>query len=235
MSALYLLSPPAIDDISGFAASLTQALDAGDGHVQAFQLRLKAHDPAQPAAHGKLTQPHAMRDAILTAAEMLRPICHARAVAFILNDTPEFVTEAGADGVHLGQEDGSIKAARALMPEEAVVGISAHASRHLAMEAAEAGADYIAFGAFYPTRSKSPEALAHWGTPTPDILHFWTTYTEIPCVAIGGITPDNCAPLVQAGADFIAVLSYIWQHEQDSAAAVRAMLQAIHSATTQPE
>lgn len=199
---LYLISPPSID-IPDFSEALRRAL--GTGGVASFQLRLK----------------NTTEDHILKAAEALLPICREYEAAFIMNDSAELAKKSGADGVHLGQDDGSIKAARALLGDAPVIGVSCHDSSHLAMEAGEAGADYVAFGAFYPTQSKSPEALARWGTPTPEILDWWQTFTVLPCVAIGGITPENCGVLVRAGADFLAVITAVWQHAKGPDAAVK--------------
>lgn len=208
---LYLISPPQIEPRS-FREQLGQALDAGD--VGSFQLRLKNTAP----------------DDILRAAEILLPVCHERQVAFIMNDSTELTKQCGADGVHLGQDDGDIKSARKLLGADVVIGVSCHDSRHLAMVAGENGADYVAFGAFYPTKSKSPEALARYGTPTPEILSWWQEFMLLPCVAIGGITPENCAPLVRAGADLIAAITAVWECPSGPAAAVKAFNNAIDTA-----
>ena len=205
---LYLISPPHVD-LAVFPDALRAALSGGD--VGAFQLRLKDASDEQ----------------ILAASEVLAPICHAKGVAFILNDRVDLVRRAGADGVHLGQEDTPVRAAREQLGEQAIIGISCHDSGHLAMEAGDGGADYVAFGAFHPTQSKSPEKLAKYGTPTTDLLQWWTTYTTIPCVAIGGLTAENAVPLVTAGADFIAAITAVWSHPEGPAAAVQAFNQAI--------
>jgi thiamine-phosphate pyrophosphorylase len=194
---LYLISPPAIDD--GFADRLAAALDAGP--VRAFQLRLKGMDD----------------HAIAKLAEPLLRVCADRDVAFIVNDSIGLAKRLGADGVHLGQDDGDPRDARKILGPKAQIGVTCHDSRHLAMDAGEAGADYVAFGAFYPTTTKE---VRH--RPDPSILGWWTTLFELPCVAIGGITADNAAPLVAAGADFLAVCSAVWNHPQGSAAGVAA-------------
>jgi thiamine-phosphate pyrophosphorylase len=194
---LYLISPPAIQ--SGFADRLAAAVDAG--RVAAFQLRLKGLD----------------EHAIARLAEPLQRVCADRDVAFIVNDSMGLAKRLGADGVHLGQGDGDPRDARALLGPGAQIGVTCHDSRHLAMEAGEAGADYVAFGAFYPTATKD---VRHH--PDPSILGWWTTLFEIPCVAIGGITPTNAAPLVSAGADFLAVCNAVWNVEGGEAAAVKA-------------
>lgn len=211
---LYLVSPPKLV-LAEFAPLLEAALGAGD--VGAFQLRLKDVSDEE----------------ILEAGNMLLPVCHAHKVAFILNDRPDLAKKLGADGVHLGQEDASLAEARALLGEESVIGVSCHDSGHMAMEAGEAGADYVAFGAFYATQSKSPEKLAQYGTPTPELLAWWSTYTTLPSVAIGGITPENCAPLVAAGADFVAAITSVWKHPSGPAGAVRAFNKAIKEALKQ--
>ena len=194
---LYLISPPAIDD--AFAERLREALESDA--VAAFQLRLKGID----------------EDAIARAAEPLQRICADRDVAFIINDSMGLAKRIGADGVHLGQGDGDPREARALLGPTAQIGVTCHDSRHLAMEAGEAGVDYVAFGAFYPTRTKETQHR-----PDPSILGWWTTLFQLPCVAIGGITAENAAPLVKAGADFIAVSSAVWEHPGGARAAVQA-------------
>jgi thiamine-phosphate pyrophosphorylase len=194
---LYLVSPPAIE--ADFADRLVRAIDAGP--VAAFQLRLKGMDE------------HAMA----RVAEPLQRVCADRDIAFIVNDSMALAKRIGADGVHLGQGDGDPRDARALLGPTAQIGVTCHDSRHLAMEAGEAGADYVAFGSFYPTTTK--EVHHH---PDPSILGWWTTLFELPCVAIGGITPANAAPLVQAGADFLAVCNAVWNADGGEEAAVKA-------------
>lgn len=194
---LYLLSPPRLED--GFADRLKAAFDGGP--VAAFQLRLKDLD----------------EDAIARAAEPVQRLCAERDVAFIVNDNMHLAKRLGADGVHLGQGDGDPREARALLGPSAQIGVTCHDSRHLAMEAGEHGADYVAFGAFYPTETKE---TTH--RPDPSILSWWTTLFELPCVAIGGITPQNAAPLIAAGADFLAVSGAVWNDAQEPEAAVRA-------------
>jgi thiamine-phosphate pyrophosphorylase len=146
----------------------------------------------------------------------LMPIAQKAGVAFIVNDRPDLAKKLGADGVHVGQEDAPYAEARALLGPDAIVGVTAHNSRHLAMEAAEAGADYVAFGAFYPTTTKDAKTRAE-----PDILTWWQEMMQAPCVAIGGITVENAGPLVQAGADFLAVASGVWDHAEGPVVAVR--------------
>ena len=192
---LYLISP--LDVTGAFPDRLARALDAGP--VAAFQFRVK-----------DINQHEAAR-----LAEPLQHLCAERGVAFIVNDSISLAKRLGADGVHLGQEDGDPREARAVLGPDVQIGVTCHDSRHLAMEAGEAGADYVAFGSFHPTTTK--EVRHH---PEPSILSWWTTLFEIPCVAIGGITPANAAPLVAAGADFLAVSGAVWGG--DEAAAVRA-------------
>ncbi len=208
---LYLISPPTID-LPKFKDQLKDAFSGGD--VGSFQLRLKDVSDAD----------------ILKAAEALIPICHAHDAAFVLNDRPDLAVKCSADGVHLGQDDMSLQDARAIVGDAMVIGVSCHDSRHLAMEAGEQGADYVAFGAFYPTQSKSPEALAKYGTPAADILSWWQEFMILPCVAIGGINPSNCEPLVRAGADFIAVITAVWSHAKSPGEAVKAFNEAIERA-----
>lgn len=197
---LYLISP--LDVSGGFGDRLARALDAGP--VAAFQFRVKGVDQHEAAR----------------LAEPLQRICAARDCAFIVNDSISLAKRLGADGVHLGQEDGDPREARAALGPNAQIGVTCHDSRHLAMEAGEAGADYVAFGAFYPTATKD---VRHH--PEPVILSWWSTLFELPSVAIGGITPANAAPLVKAGADFLAVSHAVWGG--DEAAAVRAFAEVL--------
>lgn len=209
---LYLVTPARLDPVA-FAPLLTAALDAGD--VACVQLRLKD-------AEGFKT---ADADSIRRACDILRPIAQARDVAFILNDRADLAAETGCDGVHIGQKDTPYAEARRLVGKDAIVGVTCHDSRHFAMVAGEQGADYVAFGAFYPT-----DTHATTFRPEPDILEWWSEIFEIPCVAIGGIKAGNCAPLVQAGADFIAVVTAVWDHPDGPAAGVREMNAAIAEA-----
>ncbi|MFN3433695.1 MAG: thiamine phosphate synthase [Sphingomonas sp.] len=192
---LYLISP--LDVGGGFADRLARALDAGP--VAAFQFRVKDIDQHRAAA----------------LAEPLQRICADRDVAFIVNDSIALAKRLGADGVHLGQGDGDPREARDVLGPSVQIGVTCHDSRHLAMEAGEAGADYVAFGAFYPTETKVVEHR-----PEPSILSWWASMFELPSVAIGGITPGNAAPLVAAGADFLAVSGAVWGGDEE--AAVRA-------------
>lgn len=164
-------------------------------------------------------------DAFLRAAEVLMPVAHAYNVAFIINDRPDLALATGADGVHVGQEDTPYAEARRLLGASRIVGVTCHNSRHLAMEAGESGADYVAFGAFFPTTTKDPKTKA-----SLDLLEWWSEIFEIPCVAIGGITVANCQPLVRAGADFLAVVGGVWAYPQGAAQAVRYFNAAIATA-----
>jgi thiamine-phosphate pyrophosphorylase len=202
----YLLTPPAIE-LPRFSADLARALDAGD--VAAVQLRLK---PAED-------------DAILRAAERLRPVIQDRGAAFILNDRPDLAAKAGADGVHIGAEDAPYAEARRIVGPDAIVGVTCKTSRHRAMEAAEAGADYVAFGAFFDSATRGVAAEAD-----PEILEWWSGLMVVPCVAIGGITPENLGPLVKAGADFICASAGVWGHPAGPAAGVMAYDRAIQAA-----
>jgi thiamine-phosphate pyrophosphorylase len=203
---LYLVTPERLEP-AAFADQLAAALDAGD--VASVQLRLKNVDD----------------DAIKRACEILVPIATARDVAFLLNDRPDLAVACGCDGVHVGQSDMPYAEARKRVGPDRIVGVTCHDSRHLAMEAAEAGADYVAFGAFYPTQTKPSNYR-----PQPDLLEWWTEFMTVPSVAIGGITPANCVPLVKAGADFICVVSAVWQNPEGPGAAVEAFNRAIAEA-----
>ena len=194
---LYLVSPPKLSP-ANFVIPLAAALEGGD--VASFQLRLK----------------HAGNDEIRRACDVLRPVVQGHGAAFILNDRPDLAAELGCDGVHVGQEDMSYAEARALLPN-GIVGVTCHDSRHLAMEAGEAGADYVAFGAFFPTATKEPKTRAEI-----ELLRSWCEDMLVPVVAIGGIRIENAAALVEAGADFLAVSGGVWEHPEGPEAAVKA-------------
>jgi thiamine-phosphate pyrophosphorylase len=204
---LYLVTPPRLEPVS-FRDQLAAALDAGD--VGAVQLRLKDADD----------------DAWARAIAVLRPVAQSRDVAFLLNDRADLVRDTGCDGVHVGQEDMPVREARRILGPDLMLGISCHGSRELAMTGGEDGADYVAFGAFFPSGTKTEAPVE----AEPEILGWWSEIMELPCVAIGGITPENCAPLVQAGADFLAVVSAVWDHAAGAAGGVRAMNAAIAAA-----
>ena len=193
---LYLITPPHLD-AAAFASPLAAALDAGD--VACVQLRLK----------------DAADDDIRRAADVLRPLVQDRGVAFLLNDRPDLAKAVGADGVHIGQDDGPYREARRIVGDQAIVGVTCHNSRHLAMEAAEAGADYVGVGAFFPTTTKEARFRAE-----VEFVQWWSEIMTVPLVAIGGITVDNCPPLIEAGADFLAVSAGVWSHADGPAAAV---------------
>ncbi|MGH7212895.1 MAG: thiamine phosphate synthase [Acetobacteraceae bacterium] len=200
---LYLVTPPKLD-LTRFPDLLAEALDAGD--VAAVQLRLKDADDA------------AWRDAI----EALRPIAQTRGVAFLLNDRADLVAGTGCDGVHVGQTDLPARKARGLIGPDRTLGVTCHASRDLAIQAGEDGADYVAFGAFFPSDTKEVTHQAD-----PGILRWWSELMELPCCAIGGITAANCGQLVSAGADFLAVVGAVWGHPDGAAAGVRSLIAAI--------
>jgi thiamine-phosphate pyrophosphorylase len=201
---LYLITPPKIDDLPAFLKALEAALSAGD--VAALQVRLKDVPDAD----------------VERVTRAVLPVAHAHQVAVILNDRPDLAARLGCDGVHVGQDDASYAEARRIMGPRAMVGVTCHDSRHLAMEAAEAGADYVAFGAVFPTATKDAATSCDIET-----LTIWQETMQTPCVAIGGITPENCAPVVKAGADFLAASSAVWRHPDGPGAAVKAFLTAI--------
>ena len=197
---LYLISP---QEVGGdFPERLERALDAGP--VAAFQFRVKEMDQHEAA---RLAAP-------------LLDLCRAREVAFLVNDSVALAKRLGADGVHLGQGDGDPREARAVLGAKAQIGVTCHDSRHLAMEAGDAGADYVAFGAFYPSATKAAKHRAD-----PAIVEWWHGLAELPCVAIGGITAANAAPLIRAGADFLAVSAGVWSG--DEAENVRAFAEVL--------
>ncbi len=204
---IYLITPPALEPLA-FAAPLAAALDAGD--VAAVQLRLKDVDG----------------DAWKRAIDALRPVTQSRGVAFLLNDRADLVAPFGCDGVHVGQEDMPARQARALIGPGLTLGVTCKGSRDLAMAAGEDGADYVAFGAFYPSTTKEVKNLLD-----PEILAWWSEMMELPSCAIGGITAENCGPLVKAGTDFLAVVGCVWNFPDGPAAGVRALNAAIRAAS----
>jgi thiamine-phosphate pyrophosphorylase len=206
---LYLISP--LDVGRDFPARLEEALSAGP--VGAFQFRVKGIGQHEAAA----------------LAEPLQRLCAAHDVAFIVNDDMALAKRLGADGVHLGQGDGDPREARALLGASAQIGVTCHDSRHLAMEAGEAGVDYVAFGAFFPTSTKETHHR-----PDPSILSWWSRLFELPCVAIGGITPENGRVLVEAGADFLAVCASVWNHPEGPAASVKAFQEPLTLSSSRP-
>lgn len=197
---LYLITPPRLDDLAAFGHVLAHALDAGD--VAALQIRLK----------------DVPDDIVASAVDVLMPIAQARGVAVILNDRPDLAAKLGCDGVHIGQDDMPLAEARRIVGPDAMIGVTCHDSLHLAMEAAEGGADYVAFGAFFPTTTKDASTHAE-----PALLTGWQADMLIPCVAIGGITAANARGLAAAGADFLAVSAGVWSHGDGPAAAVKAI------------
>ena len=200
---LYLITPPQVADIAGFAKTLDAALSAGD--VASLQLRLKGADG--------MIDMQATRE----LSRAVTGFAQEAGVAVLINDSPELARELGADGVHVGWEDVPVKIARKLLGPDAIIGATAKNSYHKAMQAGEDGADYVAFGAFYPTATKESTVPAEL-----ELLQVWQAAMVLPCVAIGGITVANAAPLVSAGADFIAVSSGVWNHPDGAAAAVKA-------------
>jgi thiamine-phosphate pyrophosphorylase len=201
---LYLITPPDFDP-AAFSPLLDAALGAGD--VACLQLRLKGAGDAKIAA----------------AIAALKPVAHRHDVAFILNDRPDLAAKHDCDGVHIGQGDGTYAEARAAMGKDRIVGVTCHDSKDLAFDAAEAGADYVAFGAFFPSTTKEAAKTR----ASVELLEEWSSFVTVPCVAIGGITPENCAPLVKAGADFLAVSGAVWNHPAGPAEAVKAFGRAM--------
>lgn len=203
---LYLITPPQIEDLTGFAGTLDAVL--ATGHVACVQLRLK----------------DVPDDRIIEAVQALMPVCHTHEVAFILNDRADLAAELDVDGVHIGQHDGDVRTVRTLLGHNKDIGVTCHDSTHLAFEAGEAGADYVAFGAFFPTTTKETEFH-----PELDILTTWDEVTDLPCVAIGGITVENCREVAAAGAHFVAVSSGVWGYADGPVAAVNAFADALKS------
>lgn len=208
--ALYLISPPAMD-LDAFPKALDAALTgaaAAEVAVACLQLRLKECEDAD----------------VIAAAAAVKPVLQAHGVALIINDRADIAAKVGANGVHLGQEDGSLDEARRLLGADADIGVTCHDSRHLAMIAAEAGADYVAFGAFFPSSTKATVHVA-----TPELLNDWSEMTTVPCVAIGGITAENAAPVVAAGADYLAVSAAVFAHPDGPGAGAAAFAAVLRS------
>lgn len=195
---LYLISPTVLTDLDRFVGNLKKVIEPD--LVACLQLRLKS----------------ASEDEINAAVTRLLPVCDETDTTLILNDRPDLAAKLGCDGVHIGPDDMPYAEARKIIGDEAVIGVSCKSSRHQAMALANDGADYVAFGAFYPTTTKE-----NTETVTPEILEIWSETTTVPCVAIGGITPENCRPLVEAGADFIATCSAVWDHSDGPETAIR--------------
>ncbi|MFN3233031.1 MAG: thiamine phosphate synthase [Alphaproteobacteria bacterium] len=193
---LYLITPPSIE-VGPFSETLAAACDGGD--VACLQLRLK----------------DVGKEVVAAAAEALMPVTQAYDVALLINDDARIAADVGADGVHIGQQDTPYDEARELLGDHKIIGVTCHNSRHLAMEAGERGADYVAFGAFYASSTKTPKFHAE-----PDLLTWWQELMELPCVAIGGITIENCPPLIEAGADFLAVAAGVWDYAEGPKEAV---------------
>ena len=212
---LYLITPPTIPDPDGFAEALSGVIKTGD--AEAVQIRLKGERNAENDA------PSPASDRTWRAAlPVIIPAIQNAGAAAIVNDRADLAAEFGADGAHIGQDDGSIKNARALLGNDAIIGATCHNSRHLAMEAGEAGASYVAFGAFYPSVTKTAPTQAN-----PEILEWWSSVFELPCVAIGGITAANCASLAAAGADYVAVSAAVWTHPEGAEAGAAALREAL--------
>ena len=199
---IYLITPPVIDDLDGFCDSLANALAAAP--VACLQLRLKAKD-------GEILED----SEIIQAGEAIKPICHAHGTLLLVNDRPDLAHEIGADGTHIGQDDMDYFSSRELLGGDAIIGVTCHDSKQLAFEAAQAGADYVAFGAVFETSTKTPKSRVEL-----EIFTWWNEAIEIPSVAIGGITTENAAQVIAAGADFIAVSAGVWQHSDGPAAAI---------------
>ncbi|MBL4836488.1 MAG: thiamine phosphate synthase [Kordiimonadaceae bacterium] len=201
---LYLITPAAIPDVAAFAKTLAGVL--ATGAVSCVQLRLKDVE----------------NSVVESAAALLLPVCHQYDVPLLINDYAELAAKVGADGVHLGQEDGDVAAARTLLGADKEIGVTCHSSRHLGFEAGEAGANYVAFGAFFESHTKTDATLAD-----KEVLTIWDEVTDIACVAIGGITPTNCKELADAGAHFVAVCDAVWAHSEGPEKAVLAFQKAL--------
>ena len=205
---LYLIPPPVIKDMQAFSNVLDDVLATGE--VVCLQLRLKDVDD----------------EAIIAAVETFLPICHAHEVALLINDRADLAAQTGADGVHLGQTDGDLASARSLLGADKEIGVTCHASKDLAFVAGDQGANYVAFGAFFESDTKPDASKADTKT-LMEILTDWDEVTDVPCVAIGGITPENCRQVADAGAHFVAVSGSVWGHKDGPVAAVKAFGKAL--------
>ena len=208
---LYLITPPAIADVPAFVKTLTRTLMAAP--VACLQIRLKGLEDS----------------ALVQAATPITQAAQAENVAVILNDRPDLVDAIGADGVHIGQDDMDYFSSRELLGGDAIIGVTCHNSKQLAFDAVGAGADYVAFGAFYETQTKDPKTRAEL-----EIVQWWQEAMEAPCVAIGGITPDNANTVIEAGADFIAVSGGVWAWLDGPEASVRQLYSLCQAYTPPP-
>jgi thiamine-phosphate pyrophosphorylase len=150
----------------------------------------------------------------LAQANKLLDLCRRHSAYLIINDDVELTSAVGADGVHLGQDDLDITSAREILGDQTIIGISCYNRLDLAIAAQEAGADYVAFGRFFPSSSKPEAVQAEIG-----LLQEAKKRLQLPIVAIGGITPENGAPLVAAGADMLAVIQGVFGQRNIRAAA----------------
>ncbi|HMT39215.1 MAG TPA: thiamine phosphate synthase [Thermomonas sp.] len=164
------------------------------------------------------------RQVLMAAGQRLRSVCREADVAFIVNDDPGLARELDADGVHLGEDDASVDDARRLLGDAAIIGVSCYDDLALARRLASEGADYLAFGAFFPSPTKP-----HARRASLQLLRD-SAALGLPRVAIGGITPENGGPLVAAGADLLAVISGVFD-AADPAAAARAYLSCFKDPT----
>jgi thiamine-phosphate pyrophosphorylase len=193
---LYLVVPSALaaeNSLGRLAEDLAAALEAGD--IACVLLRT-----------GGLDDRTALR-----AARRLGPIAQARDVAFLVKDRPEVARDGGADGLHMSRADAPVATLREAVGPEAIVGLSCGLSRHDAMLAGEAGADYVAF-----------EGVAGEEAELKDLLGWWQALMTLPCVARAGVTLETAAALARAGADFLALEDIVWRHPEGPAAAVAA-------------
>lgn len=182
LSGLYLITDRQLTDKAGLVPAVAQAIQGG---ARIIQYRNK----------------HANRERKLWEIADLITLCRPLGIPLIVNDEADLAMESGADGVHLGNDDGSIKEARKLLGNEAIIGVSCYNSLDRARMAAGQGADYIAFGRFFPSQTK-PDAVH----ATNGLLTQAKTELQIPIVAIGGVDSSNGKSLVDAGADMLAVI-----------------------------
>jgi thiamine-phosphate pyrophosphorylase len=206
MTKIYLISPPKIDNLQEFYQTLGDILQTK--LVPVFQLRLKNYNENE----------------VEEIALKTKEICDKNNCLFIINDFVDLALKIKAQGVHVGADDGNIKEIREKSPKNFVIGASCYDSKDLAVKADEDGADYVSFGAFFETKTKKSK-----GKPQPELITWCSELMSLPIVTIGGINDDNCKILQKSGADFIAVISYVWNYEGGAVKAINNLHLSLNS------
>lgn len=190
MTKIYLISPPNFVE-KEFFDNLKNALKTG--LVSAFQLRVKNYSNKE----------------VENLARQVKKVCLDYNCPFLLNDYLDIALNLNLEGVHLGCEDENIALARKSSHKNFIIGASCYDSKHLAFEACEQGANYISFGTFFPSITKNSK-----GKPEKEIISWANEILDLPTVAIGGINDSNCSSLIKEGVDFLAIISYVWNHQK---------------------